>query len=135
VTIVHRSRLHTKTPEFAGVFAEIEPDSGRVSRAVSFHLPHYRDTPVSGWRVAPGSCAKSILNYNSSDSEIVTGFRLSTSLASRLDHVFERFYRTDRVRSRDTGGSGLGLTIARGLIQAHGGRIWAESVEGKGSTF
>jgi len=52
-----------------------------------------------------------------------------------LAHVFERFYRTDRVRSRDTGGSGLGLTIARSLIEAHGGRIWAESAEGEGSTF
>jgi signal transduction histidine kinase len=52
-----------------------------------------------------------------------------------LVHIFERFYRTDRVRSRDTGGSGLGLTIARSLIAAHGGRIWATSAEGEGSTF
>jgi signal transduction histidine kinase len=55
--------------------------------------------------------------------------------ADELPHVFERFYRTDRVRSRDTGSSGLGLTIARSLIEAHGGRIWADSVEGQGSTF
>lgn len=55
--------------------------------------------------------------------------------ADELPHVFERFYRTDCGRGRDTGGSGLGLTIARSLVEAHGGHLWAESTEGDGSTF
>ncbi len=52
-----------------------------------------------------------------------------------LPHVFDRLYRVDLSRDRATGGSGLGLTIARRLVEAHGGTIWAESVPGEGSRF
>jgi histidine kinase len=53
-----------------------------------------------------------------------------------LPHVFTRFYRVDPSRSRAGGGSGIGLTIARHLVEGHGGRIWAESPgAGQGSRF
>jgi two-component system sensor histidine kinase BaeS len=50
-------------------------------------------------------------------------------------HVFDRFYRVDSARGRDGGGSGLGLAICREIASAHGGRVWVESEEGKGSAF
>ncbi len=52
-----------------------------------------------------------------------------------LPHVFERFYRGDKSRHRHNGGSGLGLAIARGIVQAHNGRIYAESQPGQGASF
>ena len=56
--------------------------------------------------------------------------------AEHLPLIFERFYRVDKSRTRNSGGTGIGLTIARHLVYASGGEIWAESDgAGKGSTF
>jgi signal transduction histidine kinase len=56
--------------------------------------------------------------------------------ASELDRIFDRFHRVGGEVARSIGGTGLGLAICKGLVEAHGGRIWAESEgEGKGSRF
>jgi len=50
-------------------------------------------------------------------------------------HLFERFYRVDKSRSRDTGGTGLGLSLVKDLVEAQGGRVWLYSQVGQGTTF
>jgi signal transduction histidine kinase len=55
--------------------------------------------------------------------------------AEHLERVFERFYRVENEVTQRVRGAGLGLAVCRGIVEAHGGRIWAESAFGVGSTF
>ena len=88
-----------------------------------------QNTPPGGQVEVSLSPAGQMAQFSVHDS----GIGLATD---NLEHVFQRFYRVDKSRARSSGGSGIGLTISRYLVEAHGGRIWAESPGlGQGSTF
>jgi signal transduction histidine kinase len=91
-----------------------------------------------GWRIEDGSQASaspsSILHPPS--SILLSVSDTGTGIAAEdLPHIFDRFYRADRSRTRGSGGAGLGLAIAKQIVAAHGGSIWATSGEHQGTTM
>jgi len=96
-----------------------------VHNAIKFTPPDGRITisAQTGHRRAPGQVTIAIADAGA-------------GIASEdLPRIFERFYKSDRARTRSQGGTGLGLAIARHIVERHNGRIWVDSREGKGSTF
>jgi two-component system, OmpR family, sensor histidine kinase KdpD len=86
--------------------------------------------------------------YSPAESEIIISARLESDEllisvrddgpgieANEFDRVFDKFYRSTRVNNEGASGTGMGLAIARGIIEAHGGRIWVESEFGHGAVF
>ena len=118
-------------PNAPAVWADEERATQILSNLVDNALRH---TPPKGQiaiRVLPPRAhgEKGMMRFEVHD----TGEGIPPEHLARL---FDRFYRVDPSRSRAQGGSGIGLTIARLLVEAHGGRIWAESGgKGQGSTF
>ena len=109
------------------------PPGGQVSVSVSRHPPPDRNDDGS-------SSGKAAGDYNGAgDQRAAIRVAVSDTGAgippAALPYVFDRLYRADPSRDRATGGAGLGLTIAKQLVEAHGGTIWAESAPGAGSRF
>jgi histidine kinase len=105
-------------------------DEDRVGQVLINLVGNALQYTPSGGRVRVAACRQAgELRVAVSDSGIGIA-------PEHLSLIFTRFYRVDRSRSRAGGGSGIGLTIAKHLVEAHGGHIWAESAgPGQGSTF
>jgi two-component system sensor histidine kinase BaeS len=119
--IVLHNQIAASTPP-------VQADSDRVTQVLLNLLDNARrHTPKNG-EIWVGAVAKdNFLHVSITD----TGVGISQE---DLAHIFERFYRADRSRTGAAGGgSGLGLSIVRAIVNAHGGSIWAESTLGKGT--
>jgi signal transduction histidine kinase len=104
-------------------------DSMRIEQVLGNLVSNaLRYTPVNGMITLTATLDGNGVLYSVED----TGIGVP---ADALAHLFERFYRVERSRTRTEGGSGLGLAIARQLVEAHGGRIWAENRPGGGAAF
>ena len=113
----------------AGDAVQVEGDPGRLKQVVVNLADNAIKYTNEGGRVDIKVAAvdgKALLEVSD------TGVSIP---ADALPHVFGRFYRVDKARSRQMGGAGLGLSIVKSICQAHGGRISVESTEGKGSRF
>jgi heavy metal sensor kinase len=83
---------------------------------------------------SPGNITVTLVSSNGSASLSVSDTGIGVE-AVDLENIFERFYRADKARSRETGGAGLGLAIGRWIAESHRGTLTAESKPGVGSTF
>ncbi len=109
---------------------QIEVDIDRITQVIRNLLSNsLRHTPVGG-QVTVASRLDKTRGLLVTVADTGEGI-----LPDDLPYVFDRFYRADKSRSRQSGGSGIGLAIVKQLVEAHGGKVWAESQVGVGSTF
>ncbi len=126
---------------------ELRPLAGRAGLSLEVHLAP--DLPpvladVDGMRRVVANLVRNAIQFTPSGGVTVRAERVGDEVVisvrdtgvgiapEDLPRIFERFY---KARGSRSGGAGLGLAIAKHIVQAHGGRIWAESAEGQGSTF
>lgn len=104
-------------------------DSDRLTQVLLNLLDNARrHTPVGGQIILGARAESTRLIAWVSD----TGVGISQQ---DLPYIFERFYRADRARASSSGGTGLGLAIIKAIIVAHGGSVWAQSIQGQGTTI
>ncbi|GLV58431.1 hypothetical protein KDH_52640 [Dictyobacter sp. S3.2.2.5] len=106
----------------------VEADSDRVTQVLLNLLDNARRHTNGGGHISVDAAKK--------DGQVRISVR-DTGVGidkEDLPHIFERFYRADRSRAAKTGGSGLGLAIVKAIVTTHGGKVWAESTPGQGTT-
>jgi PAS domain S-box-containing protein len=113
----------------AGPIPKIEVDSLRIEQVLNNLLSNALKYSYSG---TPVDIQLQIAN---DEVQVIVANRGPGITPGDLHKLFDRYYRTSRARASMVGGQGLGLYIAKGLIEAHGGRIWAESIPGEITTF
>ena len=120
---------HGVTLQLDAVPTSIHGDAGRMAQVITNLLTNaIQHTPPGG-----------IVSLRTGRDPAAAFIEVSDTgqgiAAKDLPHIFERFYRADKARTGSAGRTGLGLSIAKAIVEAHGGQITALSEPGKGSTF
>ncbi len=127
--VASRAKKHKFTVEFAPSFPVVEADVRCIEQVLRNLMENaIKYSPEDSEIVITGEAKEGKVLISVSDKG--TGISLE-----HQDKVFERFYRVDSPLTRSLAGSGLGLSIVKGHIEAHGGEVWLESTVGKGSKF
>ena len=111
-------------PDVDPIFMDTQAIGRVLNNLISNALRHTVKGRVSVW-----------VRRSSQGAEVTVSDTGEGIRTEDLQHIFERFYRGEKSRNRGTGGAGLGLAIARGIVRAHGGDIKVESETGKGTQF
>ncbi len=136
--VIARQKDITLGLDTAGQLPQVQADGKRIEQVVANLLSNaLHHTPAGGSVTVSVARAGSVPAYQGGkDNLLVSIADTGEGIPSEhLPHIFERFYRVDDARSRKRGGAGLGLAIARQMVEIHGGRIWVESEAGEGSRF
>lgn len=131
--LVEQMQAHA---EAAGVTLQLDlPDQLIVQADADRLLQLFVNLLENAFVYAPGSPVMVRGRQTKTTVEITVADSGPGIHPEHLPHIFERFYRVDKARSRSSGGNGLGLAIAREIARAHGGDITVKSTPGKGTTF
>jgi signal transduction histidine kinase len=127
--IEHRTREHRFLLDFPSHFPIVDADPDRIAQVLRNLLDNaVKYSPQGGWVVVRGEVRE--------DEIVVSVADQGVGIApEHLNRLFEKFFRVKSALGRHVVGSGLGLPIAQTIVESHGGRIWAESQVGQGSTF
>jgi two-component system sensor histidine kinase BaeS len=107
---------------------QLEPESEMVTADRDKLLQAIRNLADNAWRYTPADGNVIISTVQTSDGIKTTFANTGERIAEKdIPFIFERFFRTDRSRSREMGGAGIGLSIVKELVEAHGGKVGAES--------
>jgi two-component system phosphate regulon sensor histidine kinase PhoR len=149
-----RVTLNLQSVQLNSVVAKVLEDLRSRAQARGIHLLDH--TPPIQVRADPirleqvlGNLVDNAIKYGRSSGNVIVGAREAEDQQTELfvqddgpgippealERVFERFYRVDKARSREQGGTGLGLAIVKHIVQTHGGKVWAKSEAGHGTTF
>jgi len=115
---------------------EVKADVMRIDQVLTNLLSNALHHSPGGGTITVRLISEANLNHAGKPELIISVTDTGEGIPEEhIPHLFERFYKVEDSRTRSEGGAGLGLAIVKQMVQAHGGRVWAESEPGKGSTF